>query len=53
MRNKISQLVFEQQVLVIEENIDQYGRIVGKVYKGSQNIGEEQVRRGMAWVYRK
>ena len=49
----LSDLVFGQEVDVIVETLDRYGRTVGTViYRGS-DVNLEQVRRGMAWVYRK
>ena len=32
---------------------DRYGRTVGKVQCDRVNVNEEQIRKGMAWVYRK
>lgn len=32
---------------------DRYGRIVADVNCGGKNVNEEQIRVGMAWVYRK
>jgi len=43
-----------QQTAVIERiDIDRYGRTVGKVLCGQVNANAEQIRKGMAWVYRK
>jgi hypothetical protein len=48
-----SDLVFGKQVRVEQQDRDRYGRVVGKVYVGSLDMNAEQVRGGMAWVYRK
>ena len=31
--------------------IDRYGRTVGKIFLGNQNINKEMVKTGHAWVY--
>jgi endonuclease YncB( thermonuclease family) len=52
-KQSLSDLVFGKQVRVEQQDRDRYGRVVGKVYVGSLDVNAEQVRRGMAWVYRK
>lgn len=46
--SKISQ----KTVVVSFEDIDRYGRIVGKVWLGNIDINRAMVREGHAWVYR-
>jgi endonuclease YncB( thermonuclease family) len=48
----LSGLVYGKQVTIEVETIDKYGRTVGKVLAGGQDMNLEQVRTGMAWVYR-
>lgn len=52
-KKSLSGLVFSKPVKVVQEDIDRYRRIVGRVYLGKTDINAEQVKRGMAWVYRK
>ncbi|QXP92206.1 thermonuclease family protein [Methylococcus capsulatus] len=51
-KQSLSDLVFGKQVTVEVETTDKYGRTVGKVLVGGTDANLEQVRRGMAWVYR-
>jgi endonuclease YncB( thermonuclease family) len=48
----LSQLVFSKVVTIEWSKHDRYGRIVGKVILGSQDICLEQIRTGMAWHYK-
>lgn len=48
----LSQLVFSKVVTIEWSKHDRYGRIVGKVIFGSQDICLEQIRAGMAWHYK-
>lgn len=43
--------VYRRSVRVEIEVEDKYGRMVGTVWQNGNNINQEQVRRGMAWVY--
>jgi endonuclease YncB( thermonuclease family) len=52
-KQSLSDLVFGKQVHVEQQDRDRYGRVVGRVYAGGLDINAEQVKRGMAWVYRK
>lgn len=59
-RQSLAQMIDGQQVTV-DVSVDPktgasvvtYGRPVGTVYVNGFNVNQEQVRRGMAWVYRK
>jgi endonuclease YncB( thermonuclease family) len=51
-QQSLSSMVFGKDVIVDKETIDKYGRTVGTVFLGNQDINKEQVARGMAWVYR-
>ena len=46
-------MVFGRDADVIVETLDRYGRTVGRVIHKGNDINLEQVRQGMAWVYRK
>ena len=41
-----------KEVLVVERGKDRYQRVLGRVYRGDLDVNAEQVRQGMAWVYR-
>ncbi|MDR1935104.1 MAG: thermonuclease family protein, partial [Candidatus Accumulibacter sp.] len=51
-RQTLVSLTFRQNVTVIEDGQDRYGRTVGTVYVGRVNVNQELVRRGMAWAGR-
>ena len=40
-------------VLVVEHGKDRYGRTLGRLRLDGTDANEEQLRRGMAWVYDK
>jgi micrococcal nuclease len=50
-KKTLSNIVFGKEVLVVEQDRDRYGRMVGTVYVGDVNANVEMIRRGMAWVY--
>lgn len=52
-RQFVADLVFGNQVRVVKQDLDRYGRIVGIVYVGDTCVNEELVRNGLAWVYRR
>ena len=51
-RETLSDLIFSKDVLVVQDDIDRYGRLVGQVYVGSIHVNRKMVQEGMAWVYR-
>lgn len=51
-RNALRKKILGEQVKVIVEATDQYGRCVGKVYCDSRYINLEMVREGNAWHYK-
>ena len=51
--NALSELVAGKSVGIIEVETDSYGRSVGTVYLGDQNINLAMVERGHAWWYRR
>lgn len=52
-RQSLADLVFDRSVVIEWKKRDRYRRIVGRVLVGGRDAGLEQVRRGMAWHYRK
>jgi endonuclease YncB( thermonuclease family) len=51
-RQSLAELAFGRTATVAVSKIDDYGRAVGTVTVGGVNVEAEQVRRGLAWVYR-
>jgi endonuclease YncB( thermonuclease family) len=51
-RQALADLAFGKIVRIAVRDKDRYGRTVGRVFAGSQDINAEMVRRGAAWVYR-
>jgi endonuclease YncB( thermonuclease family) len=51
-KRALADLVKGQQVLVVERGHDNYQRTLGRVYRGDLDVSAEQVRQGMAWVFR-
>jgi endonuclease YncB( thermonuclease family) len=51
-RQELSDLAFGKDVTVTVQDIDRYGRTVGRVYAGAVDVSAEMVRQGAAWVYR-
>lgn len=52
-KQSLSELVYGRDVRAECETRDKYGRQVCTVWMGAIDANLEQVRRGMAWVYRK
>ena len=52
-RQALSDLAYGKVVQVAVRDTDRYGRTVGRVFAGHQDINAELVRRGAAWVYRR
>ncbi len=52
-KQSLSDLVFDRSVSVEWQKLDRYQRIVGKVLINGQDANLEQVRRGLAWHYKK
>lgn len=51
-KRSLAELVYGKQVRVEIRDRDQYGRLVGRVFVGALDVNREQLRRGLAWVYR-
>lgn len=52
-RQSMSETLFGKEVRVVEQGRDRYGRTIGRVYQGDIDVSAEQIKQGMAWVYRK
>lgn len=51
-RQQLADLAFRRPVRVEVEDIDHYGRTVGRVHAGGRDVNAEMVRLGGGWVYR-
>ena len=52
-KKSLSDIVFGKSVKVVQDDVDRYRRVVGRVYVNGIDVSAEQVSRGMTWVYRK
>lgn len=52
-KRSLSELAQDQNVIVEWDKRDRYGRIIGKVLADGLDVDLEQVRRGLAWWYKK
>ena len=50
-RDALRKKILGEEVRVVVANTDQYGRCVGKVYRGERYINLEMVQEGNAWYY--
>ena len=51
-RQALSDLIFSKDVLVVQDDIDRYGRLVGQIYVSGTHVNRKMVQDGMTWVYR-
>lgn len=51
-KQALADMCFKQVARVDVVDVDQYGRIVGRVECSGRDVNLEQVRAGMAWAYR-
>ncbi|MFZ2170333.1 MAG: thermonuclease family protein [Methylococcaceae bacterium] len=52
-KQSLSDMVFNKNIQVEKDTIDKYGRTVGTIFVDGLDANREQVKRGMAWAYRK
>ena len=52
-QQSLSEMVFNKTITVKKETTDKYGRTVGTLFVEGVDANKEQVKLGMAWVYRK
>jgi endonuclease YncB( thermonuclease family) len=50
-QKSLAEMVKDEQVRVVSNAADDYGRLIARVYVGEFNVNYEQVWRGMAWEY--
>jgi micrococcal nuclease len=51
-KQSLSELVYGRAVRAVTTGEDRYGRTLATLYVGDVDVNAEQVRLGMAWVYR-
>ncbi|HBB98860.1 MAG TPA: nuclease [Blastocatellia bacterium] len=51
-KKSLSDMIFDKDVTVIYDKMDQYGRLVGKILLNGKDVNLEQVKAGMAWHYK-
>lgn len=51
-KQALSDLIFGKEVLVVKEDTDRYGRLVGHAYIEGLHVNRKLVQDGMAWAYR-
>lgn len=51
-KQQLSDWVFQEQVQVIHDKVDRYGRIIGKVTKAGEDVNIQMVHAGLAWHYK-
>lgn len=49
---RLRQLVLGEEVVVDSESTDKFGRVVARVQKNGQDVGQTLVEEGCAWAYR-
>jgi endonuclease YncB( thermonuclease family) len=52
-KQSLSELCFDKTATLAEQGKDRYGRTLARVHCDGINANAEQVRQGMAWVYRR
>lgn len=52
-KEKLAELVFQKEAVIRFDKIDQYGRIVGKVFVDGQDASMLMLKAGLAWHYKK
>lgn len=51
-KQALSDLIFGKEVVVLQDDKDRYGRLVGQVHVDGLHVNHKMVQEGMAWVYR-
>lgn len=51
-RKKLTGLVYDKSIRVEVQDVDQYGRYVGKVFAGARYVNRFMLKEGLAWHYR-
>jgi len=50
-RQSLAAQSFQKTVRVVDHGDDRYGRTIGTVFVDRLNVNDEQLRRGLAWVF--
>lgn len=50
-QRSLSEMVLGNQVRVVSQAVDRYGRMVAHLFINGLDVNAEQIRRGMAWEY--
>ena len=50
-RDELLALVRDKTLVIVFQDVDRYGRIVGEVWVDGRNVNRELVARGAAWFY--
>lgn len=51
-KQNLSALIFDKEVMIEKDKLDNYCRIVGRVLLDGRDIDFEQIKAGMAWHYK-
>jgi endonuclease YncB( thermonuclease family) len=51
-KQSLSDLVFNKNVRIEKDNVDKHGRTVGTILVNGVDANKEQIKKGMAWVYK-
>jgi len=51
-RQRLAELIFQKDVAVVVQTVDQYGRTVGRAFVGDVDVSAEMIKSGAAWAYR-
>lgn len=51
-KQSLSDMTYKKQAVIEYKEKDKYGRVVGKVLVDGVDVNLEQVKKGLAWVYR-
>lgn len=52
-QQSLADLVAGRDITIAIEDEDQYGRLVGVIYRDDTNVNTAMLEQGMAWVYRR
>lgn len=52
-KKALSDLIYDKDVIVEYSKYDRYGRVIGKILLHSADVNLEQIKKGLAWHYKK
>lgn len=52
-RQSLASLVYDKEVIILWDKRDKYARILGKVIVDGRDANYEQLKKGLAWYYKK